>query len=353
MATWTDPKSRWCWLHRLSQGQGLKARVLTYSYNAESWNSPDPETPKTILDQSSNLIALLHTDRSECKAVERPLIFICHGIGGVIVKRALTYSSTSNHRQVRHRRSIYVSTHAILFFGTPHQGFSKLFSAVNPQKLEQWKQFRLDRIIPAFRKGSGTLRDIEDQFAPLVKRFSIQCFWEELKSHFGSTTCFVVDRDSAVLEGPNIERTGLQADHSHLCKFQSPKDSGFRIVLDALRRYGQEAAALVRKRWSEDLILLKREAEAEAEEIKFDALKFDTRRLTGQSAISNELFEIPRRANKLFTGRTDIARIIQRKFFSSTWPVDTDQHKIFVLYGLGGSGKTEVCLKFAEDHKER
>ena len=38
-------------------------------------------------------------------------------------------------------------------------------------------------------------------------------------------------------------------------------------------------------------------------------------------------------------------------------PVDSAimqrEQKIFVLYGLGGIGKTQICLKFAQDHRNR
>ena len=327
--------------------------MLSYAYDVESWDSIDQETAKSILNQSVKLIAFLHADRSSCDALQRPLIFVCHGIGGIIVKRALSYSNTSTSRQVRHRRSIYVSTYAVLFFGTPHHGFNIPVDANGLHRADRLNQSSLYRAIPVFGKRSGVLQEIEDQFAPLVKRFSIYCFWEELRSRLGNTTGYVVDRDSAVPMWLSIEQMGLHADHSHLCKFSSNKDSGFRIVVVALKRYTEHAAKVIPERWSEDLTLLRSETEAEITEIRRDALAFETRRRVGRPTVVNEHFLTPRRANMKFTGRADSTRMVERKFFSSTWQSDIDQHKIFVLFGLGGSGKTEFCLKFAQDHKNR
>ena len=44
-----------------------------------------------------------------------------------------------------------------------------------------------------------------------------------------------------------------------------------------------------------------------------------------------------------FTGREDIL-VQMRQYFSN----DSQDQRIFVLYGLGGAGKTQIALKFVE-----
>ena len=48
-----------------------------------------------------------------------------------------------------------------------------------------------------------------------------------------------------------------------------------------------------------------------------------------------------------FTGRTEVIAKLKRHFF------DTDdsahKRKSFLLYGMGGIGKTQICLKFVEE----
>lgn len=48
-----------------------------------------------------------------------PIVFVCHGIGGIIVQRALTISLKNS--LARHRK-ISDATSAIVLLGTPHDG---------------------------------------------------------------------------------------------------------------------------------------------------------------------------------------------------------------------------------------
>ena len=53
-----------------------------------------------------------------------------------------------------------------------------------------------------------------------------------------------------------------------------------------------------------------------------------------------------------FTGRTEVIAKLKRHFFTST--NDTVQkRKFFLLYGMGGIGKTQICLKFVEEMDDR
>lgn len=117
MDTWTEPSTGVFWLGNLLQAQLPKARILTYGYDVGHLGVGDSAS-EWILSKSLQLIADLHTDRYLCGALKRPLIFICHGLGGIIVKRALAFSNTSKAKQLQHRRSIFTSTFAILFLGT-------------------------------------------------------------------------------------------------------------------------------------------------------------------------------------------------------------------------------------------
>jgi hypothetical protein len=338
-------------LNDILQHELPATRILTYSYNTSCWSSSTQDTSNNLRDHSLNLLADLYADRQSNNALERPLIFICHGLGGIIVKKALASSSTDKCRQLRHRRSIFVSTYAIIFLATPHNGFNTHVFAASEKGLFKAKRLGPGQIVLPLARGSEILQDIEDQFAPLAKRFSTYCFWEQLPSLVDGKECFIVDKESAVPLWPEIEQAGLDANHSQMCKFRTVHDSGFKIILAALKRYSEHAVKTIRYRWTEDRKLLKSEAEAEATELLH--VEDISARSIGVSKFENVFFDLPRRAKKMFTGRSDVSRMVQAKFFSPIWRADTDQHKIIVLYGLGGAGKTEFCLKFAEDNKDR
>lgn len=59
---------------------------------------------------------------------------------------------------------------------------------------------------------------------------------------------------------------------------------------------------------------------------------------------------MPRAASHLFTGHEKLRERLAQSFSfdSSTASI---RQRIFVIFGMGGIGKSEVCLKFAEDHR--
>ena len=67
----------------------------------------------------------------------------------------------------------------------------------------------------------------------------------------------------------------------------------------------------------------------------------------------NEFYRVPRSVNSQFTGREELCRQLQVTCLPP--PVSQAQkvQKVFVLHGLGGAGKTQIALKFAQDHREK
>ena len=60
---------------------------------------------------------------------------------------------------------------------------------------------------------------------------------------------------------------------------------------------------------------------------------------------------VPRAASRLYTGRGELGERLAQVFsFDPSTP--PTQQRIFTITGVGGTGKSEVCLKFAEDHRD-
>ena len=71
------------------------------------------------------------------------------------------------------------------------------------------------------------------------------------------------------------------------------------------------------------------------------------------SKFRNKYFEIPFDVSPYFTGGDDVCCELRKDCLpSENFPARVPQ-KRFILYGLGGSGKTQMALKFASDHRER
>jgi Cdc6-like AAA superfamily ATPase len=64
----------------------------------------------------------------------------------------------------------------------------------------------------------------------------------------------------------------------------------------------------------------------------------------------NEHYIVPHNVSAVFTGRNIACMQLQK---SCLPPRASKMQRRFVLYGLGGSGKTQVSLKFAQDNRER
>lgn len=73
-----------------------------------------------VQSRATTLVADLESERNLGNTSTRPIIFICHGLGGIVVKSALIHSASRTSQFTSHLNAIYVSTFAILFFGTPH-----------------------------------------------------------------------------------------------------------------------------------------------------------------------------------------------------------------------------------------
>lgn len=247
-------------------------------------------------------------------------------------------------------RSIYISTFAVLFMGTPHCGMDESFLFA-PQSLTSIvnRDF-LSRLL----KDSAFLTEITDQFAPHMKRFKIFNFWEETKTTVGNVKTFVVHEDSAAPAWDIDERCGIQATHSGMAKFKTKHDSGYRVVHAALTRYQHDALPLIKSRWKDELSQRSAEREQQASELRMQNQreKDPAPKLSiGCGTTDRQEYVVPHASTNFFIGRLGHS-IRARKCFS---PVEEGpvwrKPKVLVICGLGGSGKTQFALRYAEESR--
>ncbi|KAM7211106.1 hypothetical protein V8F06_013502 [Rhypophila decipiens] len=93
------------------------AQILVYGYDSDSGISKFPTNASeksSVFPHTKDLLFSLSSSRGS----NRPLIFVAHGLGGLIVKEVLRRSAESSHSEMR---SILDSTVAVIFLGTPHR----------------------------------------------------------------------------------------------------------------------------------------------------------------------------------------------------------------------------------------
>ena len=359
---WTDPTTKSLWLRDLLPDSLNVARVLTFGYNASSKSFYGHSSADRVQQHAQTLVADLQADRALENCLQRPIIFICHGLGGILVKKALAYSSTRTSHHIEHLYSIFVSTYAILFFGTPHQGTNKeswlaIAHAESPRSLTTP---RFDtQLLMATQKDSETLQSITEQFAPLMKQFHIFFFWEELESGEGSRKGYIVEESSAAPLVDDTERSGIHANHSDMIRFSDGNVSSYRTVIEALRRYCHLAPPTISHRWRKARETFARARSDEAFEITGIAFNIHNDNQLFQSqqkhsaGLRNRHFDIPQAVSSIFTGREDLSQTVEECLLASDTTNASRQQRRFIIHGIGGSGKSQFCSKFAQDHRER
>ncbi|KAL9627016.1 MAG: hypothetical protein Q9204_006869, partial [Flavoplaca sp. TL-2023a] len=326
-----------------------QSRVLTYDYDNYALLRPGTGIVDPLLSLATTFLGELVAERALAGAFNRPIVFICHGFGGLLLKRALALSYSRLGKSTERLRSIYVSTYAILFVGTPHQGMPKsaLRFAHAPHNAES-SPFMSSLVI-----GSEMLDEVADQFMPIMKQYRVFNFWEELQSEVDSTMTYVVDRDSAAPNWADTEQCGIRSPHSGMLKFDSARDSGYMVITEALARYTRSAPTVIKSRWINEKQFLDSEHRKQAEELLKPLLAFGSS-MDEDAEYNTEYYLVSHCSSIQFTGRKQQAQELKEKLRRPIISPDQKtrgKHKIVVIRGLGGSGKTQFCLRYAEENR--
>ncbi|KAI0490231.1 Alpha/Beta hydrolase protein [Xylaria cf. heliscus] len=239
--TWSADQNIESWPKLMLPSRIPGARILTFGYDASVISLRRGISGNSIGNHSNNLLSALSSSRID--AGLRPIIFVAHSLGGLVVKDALLSSGTSPEP---HLRLILDCVQAILFLGTPHYGVDLADIGKSLVELARRSGAKTNqKIVGVLQRDSEVLSRIQKGFQELLRSqhmggkrtLEITCCYEELPI-FGSSE--VVPRESAILHGyPAI---GIHADHKGMARFASADDPGFVSVLGELRRWIDQVA---------------------------------------------------------------------------------------------------------------
>ena len=258
--TWTSERSHVFWPSQLLPLilEEQKARILVYGYDADVASFTGSTSKDKIHNHAEHLVSTLAANRNIRRASERPIIFVAHSLGGLVVKRALIHSSEIRGNNTEHLRSVFVSTYGILFMGTPHRGsdiakWGSLLESICRGVMPSGVVDSNPTLVNALKKENETLQNIDRQFYNMISRFHVFFFHEAKKTNLGKMKMeYVVDDESAAPNAPDVERAGIPQDHSHMCKFESDSAPGFDLVAEAVQRYATDAPEKVVVRWEQE-----------------------------------------------------------------------------------------------------
>ncbi|GAB1315441.1 hypothetical protein MFIFM68171_05651 [Madurella fahalii] len=329
--TWTAHGASEPWPKALLPSKLPTARILAYGYDAYVTNWQGVVSQNRIGDHAWNLVTSLSSYRDEDGTNERPIIFVCHSLGGLVCKDALV---KSNERPEPHLQGIVASTRGIAFLGTPHHGaglarlaelLSRSIGLIHQTNTE---------IVAVLRRESEVLARIQDSFDTMVmarnqgdvQPIEISCFYEELPlPGIGQ----VVPQHSAVLSG--YIRIGIHSNHMDMARFAADDDQGFTAVCRELRRWIKQIPVSERNQGDSPT--------SGYNEIQPDGLQ-DRQ---GRSA----RFLVPYTRNPAFVERSGILEQLNYQLGYGLPQADHRSQRRTALYGLGGVGKTQIALAYA------
>ncbi|KAK3191213.1 hypothetical protein K4F52_002803 [Lecanicillium sp. MT-2017a] len=293
-----------------------KSRIMVYNYDS-AWHANAPKTRLQLRGEA--LIHHIHSFRTG--SADRPIIFIGHSLGGLVVEYGLVYAKSRPKF-----RYLVEQIVGCVFLGTPFRG----------SKTQGLAYFAAQMMFLA-RSHTGIIRDLSydntalgdalHNFCQLTKEFSIPvfCFFEGRPTDYGKKVGIphvivqmvgalksyirIVEQESACIKGQ--ERMELQVDHIMLNKFPGPQDPSFMSIAGSIGEMHKNMVNVLESRKA-------------------------GRKLAH--------FMVPFERNRSFVGRESILQpLLERAdpYASSSYCQRT------AVVGLGGVGKTQIALEVA------
>ncbi|KAK1764260.1 YVTN repeat-like/Quino protein amine dehydrogenase [Phialemonium atrogriseum] len=212
-----------------------EARISTFGYNS-NFRSGSRRNKMSLLDFAKNLLFDLKYAQDDSMGQledlgmgERPIVFVVHSMGGLIVKEA--YMQGQNDPKYE---AIIKSVSAIVFLSTPHRG-TNLAETLN-RILQVSFVSNPMQYIAELAAGSQTLQKLNEQFRHIAPKLEIVSFYETRPTTvFSKTQIMVLEKDSAVLGYPGEVSMPLDADHHGVCKYASRVDPRYVTVRNVLK----------------------------------------------------------------------------------------------------------------------
>ncbi|KAI9767544.1 MAG: hypothetical protein M1840_005581 [Geoglossum simile] len=225
--TWTDENGKH-WLRDFLPSQIPTARIMSYGYNSKTAFS---KAATDIDDEAKMLLDRIHGERQTEGASKRPIIFVSHSLGGIVVKKVLIIA----HERSDHYGRFLNCVQGVVFLGVPHRGSDLAYwgtFAANLLYITQLGFGTNPAFVDALRRNSETLANISEQFIERGSRLQIRTFYETDK--LGNK--LIVDRDSACLRLPNEIAVGIPgSNHVSLCRFDHADSQKYAPVWRAIK----------------------------------------------------------------------------------------------------------------------
>jgi predicted alpha/beta hydrolase family esterase len=176
--------------------------IWTFGYSAARLRAHGSAMP--LFDQASNFL----DDLENYDIGERPIVFVTHSMGGLLVKKMLNAAKTFSRN--KSKEAILKSTQGIIFLSTPHLG----------SDIAQWVKslagFLATINVEELKAHAPQLRELDEWYRQNVDELGIQTkVYYETKRTNG---VLIVNFSSANPGIKDVKPIAVEADHNSIAK---------------------------------------------------------------------------------------------------------------------------------------
>ena len=173
--TWThngdDSHRATFWPETLLPESVPSARILLFAYNSSILSNA---SNAPVHGHANTLLNRLYNKRREEREKHRPIIFIAHSLGGLLVKQALVEAKINPLYTC-----IKASTYGLVFFATPHSGGNRAGVADSAAKLCSALTGQAKNSLLETLEKASLLNEIsKDHFRPQSGDYEVLTFME-------------------------------------------------------------------------------------------------------------------------------------------------------------------------------
>ncbi|KAF2014520.1 hypothetical protein BU24DRAFT_371229, partial [Aaosphaeria arxii CBS 175.79] len=249
------PDDTWCknvptaegprWVNWLSDEAMLPAvaphaRIMRYGYESRWFGEGALRQNASTVAQ--RLLLALGLKREENP--KRPLIFIAHCFGGLVVLKALV---EARHHEIDWP-DVFASTTGLIFLGTPFRGTDEMSQTemLEAARREYEEDDIQPEILRILEPGNEILQDVVESFGKtrrLEKKALVACFYELKPCNVGKIvgnqkrTQFVVNKSSGCLDiSEGMEHVSLSRTHFDMNKFGKSSEEDFQMMAAVVKK---------------------------------------------------------------------------------------------------------------------
>ncbi|PLB49703.1 tetratricopeptide repeat domain-containing protein [Aspergillus steynii IBT 23096] len=375
------------WLATLPGAPG-GPRILAYEY-ASPFVGAKPSW-ESLLMLGYDLLQHISDARSPTDS-DRPILIVCHSLGGSIVKQALCVAN----KQFPRYGSIVNAIAGVMFLSTPHRYGDKNTTLTRFRDVLEATTGKALKIPSASIEQEGAmLLNLADRFEEISLRTPILSVYELRESKNSSTPLLpkhqqLVSRDACSTHAPMETVIGLNLNHHDTCLFtKSIGGEGLpdlhRFIYEtlndaervvALRLEDQEYQYATMSAYSPTMseMPLKMEALEFAECPSNESTEWPSNKATEGTSLSGFELVYPTTSsadtrktlhlpcflnmhslNEDFCGREDILERLAAELLPAKTVVTASSTPLrqYALCGFGGIGKTELAREFSRRYKD-